>query len=70
MSGYNKLNMAVWNCNGMLWSDLGGYFETYADRDMIFYTETHESLERGLPMVTRYTWGSTHRKEMQRNIGT
>ena len=26
------------------------------DRDIIFYTETHESPDRGLPIVTAYTW--------------
>ena len=32
----NKPRIAVWNCNGTLWSDLGGSLETYINRDMIF----------------------------------
>ena len=70
MNGYNNLNMAIWNCNGMLWFYLGGFSETYVDRYLMFYPERHESIERGLPILKGYTWESTHKKEMQRNINT
>ena len=57
--------MAVRNCNGTLWSDPRGFHETYADMDLIFYTQTNESHERGLPILTGYTWESGHRKEIK-----
>ena len=65
----NKLKGAVWNCNGTVWSDPKGFLETYTDRDMIFYTDTHESPDRGLPTITGYTWESTHMIETRRDTG-
>lgn len=52
------------------WSDPGGFYETYTDRDMIFYTETHESPERGLPTVTGYLWESAHSRKDTRVRGS
>ena len=40
-------SLTVWNCNGTLRSDPGGFHETYADRGIIFYTETHRDLKEG-----------------------
>ena len=37
------LACTVWNCNGTLWSELGNFSESYTGRDIVFYTETHES---------------------------
>ena len=42
----------------------------HADRDIIFYTKTHESLERGLPIFIGYTWESVHRNEIRGNTCT
>lgn len=63
-----KLKVAVWHCNGTLWSDPRGFLKTYTDRDMIFNMKTHESPERGLPTITSYRWESAHRKCRQRSM--
>ena len=57
----NKMRIAVWNCNGTLWSNPRG------SRDIIFYMETHERLERGLPAITGYIWESAYRRETKRD---
>ena len=64
-----KLAIAVWNCNGALWLDPIGFMETYSGQDIMFYTETHESLERGLPNVTGFIWESAHKIETKRDNG-
>ncbi|MCO5604880.1 hypothetical protein L7F22_059054 [Adiantum nelumboides] len=54
--------MAVWNCNGSLWTHPGRLEEVMEDRDIVLITETHESPERGLPRIQGYVWESSHRK--------
>lgn len=60
------LMMAVWNCDGTLWSGPWGLSETFTDLEMIFYVETHESPERGLPIAMTYTWEITYRRDEDR----
>ena len=57
------LACTIWNCNGTLWSDPGNFSESYTGRDIVFYTETHQSPERHLPSVNGYTWESVFREE-------
>ncbi|MCO5553819.1 hypothetical protein L7F22_007345 [Adiantum nelumboides] len=54
--------MAVWNCNGSLWTHPGRLEEVMEDKDIVLLTETHESPERGLPKIQSYVWESSHRK--------
>ena len=67
MNACNKQRIAVWNCNAILWSNLGSFSGTYTDRNIIFYTETHESQDRRLPTINGFTWESAHRRETERD---
>lgn len=57
------LACTIWSCKGTLWSELGNFSESYTGRDIVFYTETHQSPECPLPPVDGSTWESTYREE-------
>ncbi|MCO5551960.1 hypothetical protein L7F22_005467 [Adiantum nelumboides] len=57
--------MALWNCNGSLWTHPRRLEEVLEHRDIVLLTKTHESLERGLPRIQGYVWESSHKKCMR-----
>lgn len=59
----NVLHMAIWNCNGTLWSDPGSFAETYTGRDSFLHGDS-SSLERGLSEVLGYVWEFAYRVKL------
>ena len=62
-----EISISVWNCDGCLWTQPGRLEEVMRGRDIIMFTETHESRERGLPYVRGYQWESTYRQTTGRH---
>eukprot|EP00250_Pteridium_aquilinum_P022547 c25408_g3_i1 orf=461-1120(-) len=56
-----EIRLAVWNCNGSLWTHPGRLDEVMAGHDLIMITETHQSPEKGLPRVEAHQWESVFR---------
>ena len=56
-----EIHLAVWNCNGALWTHPGRLEEVMEGHDILLLTETHQSPERGLPRVEGYQWESAYR---------
>lgn len=63
------LELAVRNCNGTMWSNPGGMGKIITRRDIIFYTETQQSSERGLPCIAGFEWESVLRRETRTSGG-
>ena len=59
----------IWKYNGTLWSVLGNFSESYTRRDIVFYTETHQSPECPLPPISGYTRESAFREETRDTKG-
>ena len=55
--------MAAWNCNGSLRLDVGAFEDSFKDRDIVFYSETHQAPGQLLPHVTGYIWETACRAE-------
>ena len=56
-----EIHLAVWNCNGALWTHPGRLEEVMEGHDIVLLTETRQSPERGLPRVEGYQWESAYR---------
>ena len=48
--------MAAWNCNGSYRLDVGAFEDSFKDRDIVFYSETHQVPGQSMPRVTGYLW--------------
>ena len=57
--------MAAWNCNGSMKLDVGAFEDSFKGRDIIFYSETHQTPGGTLPRVTGYHWETTCRQEVR-----
>ena len=53
--------MAAWNCNGSMRLDIGAFEESFKDRDIVFFSETHQAPGQSMPHVTGYRWETAHR---------
>ena len=53
---------------GTVWLDPGKISESYIGQDIIFYTETHQSFEGTLPIVSGYTQELAYHEET-REVG-
>lgn len=54
------MHIAVWSCNGALWTHPRRLEEVLIDKDNIALTEIHDSSERGLPRFDGYQLESLH----------
>ena len=59
------MKLAVWNCNGSLKLDVGAFEDSFKSRDIIFYSETHQTPGNFLPKVSGYLWDSACRQEVR-----
>ena len=59
--------MAVWNCNGALWTHPRRLEEVMEGHDILLLTETHQSPERSLPRVEGYQRESNYRTTMRQS---
>ena len=57
--------MAIWNCNGSMKLGVGAFEDSFKDRDIIFYSKTHQALGGTLPKVSGYNWEKTCRREVR-----
>ena len=57
--------MDAWNCNGSMKLDVGAFEDSFKGRDIIFYSETHQTTGGTLPRVTGYRWETTCRQEVR-----
>lgn len=55
--------MAAWNCNGSYRLDVGAFEDSFKDRDIVFYSETHQVPGQSMPRVTGYLWETAGRPD-------
>ncbi|MCO5601279.1 hypothetical protein L7F22_055398 [Adiantum nelumboides] len=53
--------MATWNCNGSMRLDVGAFEDNFRDRDIVFFSETHQAPGQLMPLVVGYRWETAHR---------
>ena len=59
----------MWNCNGSLRLDVEAFEDSFKDRDIVFYSETHQALGKSLPKVVGFKWESVCRQESRSKQG-
>ncbi|KAH7306470.1 hypothetical protein KP509_22G014500 [Ceratopteris richardii] len=62
--------MATWNCNGSMRLDIGAFEESFRDRDIVFFSETHQAPGQLMPHVVGYRWETSHRLNARSGHGT
>ena len=60
----------MWNCNGSYRLDVGAFEDSYRDRDIVFYSETHQARGQLMPQVLGYRWETTCRTAARSQHGS
>ncbi|MCO5560700.1 hypothetical protein L7F22_014317 [Adiantum nelumboides] len=53
--------MATWNCNGSMRLDVGAFEDSFRDKDIVFFSKTHQAHGQLMPHVVGYRWETAHR---------
>ncbi|KAH7438052.1 hypothetical protein KP509_05G103200 [Ceratopteris richardii] len=62
--------MATWNCNGSMRLDIGAFEDSFRDRDIVFFSETHRAPGQLMPHVVGYRWEIAHKPNARSGHGT